>query len=51
MCDRMDTDIPAGIESGLETSLMLTGVTSRDQVERYPYRPTLIVDSVTNVMP
>jgi len=49
--DRMDTDIAAGTESGMETILVLTGVTSRDQVERYPYRPTRIVDSVADVMP
>ena len=47
--DRMDTDIRAGIESGLETILVLTGVTTRDMVERFPYRPTRIVDSVADL--
>ncbi len=47
--DRMDTDILIGIESGLETVLVLTGVTSRDMVERFPYRPTRIVDSVADL--
>jgi NagD protein len=47
--DRMDTDIVAGTESGLRTILVLTGVTSRDQVERFPYRPTLVFDSVGDV--
>jgi len=47
--DRMDTDIVAGIESGLRTILVLTGVTTREQVERFPYRPTWIRDSIADV--
>ncbi len=47
--DRMDTDIVAGIESGLRTILVLTGVTAREQVERFPYRPTWIRDSIADV--
>jgi NagD protein len=47
--DRMDTDIIAGIESGLRTILVLTGVTSRQQVERFPYRPTWIQESIAEV--
>lgn len=48
--DRMETDIVSGIESGLETILVLTGVTSRDEVARYPYQPTYIVNSVADIM-
>ena len=48
--DRMDTDIVAGLEAGLETILVLTGVTARDQIERFPYRPSRIVDSVADVL-
>jgi NagD protein len=48
--DRMDTDIIIGTESGLETILVLTGVTRREDVERYPYRPTHIVDSVADIV-
>ncbi|HEX8104683.1 MAG TPA: HAD-IIA family hydrolase [Solirubrobacteraceae bacterium] len=44
--DRMDTDIVAGLEAGLETILVLTGVTSSADTERFPYRPTRIVESV-----
>jgi len=44
--DRMDTDIIAGLEAGLETILVLTGVTSRADAERFPYRPWHIVESV-----
>jgi NagD protein len=47
--DRMDTDIVAGIESGLRTILVLTGVTRREQVERFPYRPSLIRESIADV--
>jgi NagD protein len=44
--DRMDTDVVAGLEAGLETILVLTGVTARGDAERFPYRPSRIVDSV-----
>ncbi len=47
--DRMDTDIIAGVESGLRTILVLTGVTKREQVERFPYRPTWIRESVADI--
>ena len=47
--DRMDTDIIAGIESGLRTILVLSGVTSREQVERFPYRPTWVRNSIAEV--
>ena len=48
--DRMDTDVVAGIEAGLETTLVLTGSTRREQVDRYPYRPTRVVDSVADLV-
>jgi len=47
--DRMDTDIIAGLESGLRTILVLTGVTRPEQVERFPYRPTWIRQSLADV--
>ncbi len=47
--DRMDTDIVAGIESGLRTILVLTGVTTHEHVERFPYRPTWIRESIADV--
>ena len=47
--DRMDTDIRVGLETGMETILVLTGVTSREMVSRFPYRPTRIVESVADL--
>lgn len=48
--DRMDTDILAGIESEIDTVLVLTGVTARDDIQRYPYRPRLVLDGVASLM-
>jgi NagD protein len=48
--DRMDTDIVSGLEAGMYTVLVLTGVTSRADAERYPYRPSQIVDSVADLI-
>jgi NagD protein len=47
--DRMDTDIVSGLEAGLETVLVLTGISTRESAERYPYRPARIVDSVADI--
>jgi 5'-nucleotidase len=49
--DRMDTDIVTGIEAGLETILVLTGITDRVEAEGFPYRPHRIVDSVADLIP
>jgi NagD protein len=48
--DRMDTDVVAGIEAGMETILVLTGVTTRAMAERFPYRASRIVDSVADLV-
>lgn len=48
--DRMDTDIVAGIEAGLLTYLVLTGSTRRTEVERFPYRPNHICESVADLV-
>jgi NagD protein len=48
--DRMDTDVVAGIEAGLETVLVLTGSTRREDVARYPFRPSRVLDSIADVI-
>jgi len=49
--DRMDTDVVAGIEAGMRTVLVLSGSTTADQVERFPYRPSKVVDSIAALDP
>jgi NagD protein len=49
--DRMDTDIKVGLESGLETILVLTGVTRVDTIAHFPYRPNQVVNSVADIEP
>src|SRR3954471_22890163 len=46
--DRMDTDVVAGIEAGLETILVLTGSTTVADIERYPFRPSRVLDSIAD---
>jgi NagD protein len=48
--DRMDTDIISGLEAGLETILVLTGVMTRPDAERYPYRASRTVDSIADLV-
>jgi NagD protein len=48
--DRMDTDIVSGLEAGLKTVLVLSGVTTRADAERHPFRPSQIVDSVADLI-
>jgi len=49
--DRMDTDMIAGIESGMDTILVLSGVTRREDVARFPYQPGRILGSVAEIEP
>ncbi|MGJ8721216.1 MAG: HAD-IIA family hydrolase [Salinibacterium amurskyense] len=48
--DRMDTDIVAGIEAGLHTVLVLTGISDQKEIDRYPFRPTEVLDSVADLL-
>jgi NagD protein len=48
--DRMDTDVVAGIEAGLETILVLTGSTRPADVARFPFRPSRICDSIVDAV-
>lgn len=47
--DRMDTDMVAGIESGLDTVLVLSGVTTREDILNFPYRPRLVLNGVGDI--
>ena len=49
--DRMDTDVVSGLEAGMHTVLVLTGSTQRDEAERFPFRPSRIVDSIADLLP
>jgi NagD protein len=46
----MDTDIIAGIESNLDTVLVLTGVTKKEDIENFPYRPKYVAQSVKSLI-
>lgn len=48
--DRMDTDIIAGIESGIDTVLVLSGITMDSDIERFSYRPTFVLEGVSAIL-
>ena len=48
--DRMDTDVVSGLEAGLATVLVLSGVTVEQEIERFPYRPSKVVDSIADML-
>ncbi|MDX3077248.1 HAD-IIA family hydrolase [Streptomyces sp. NPDC088354] len=48
--DRMDTDVLAGLEAGMETVLVLTGLTQPADIDRFPYRPSRVVDSIADLV-
>nr|CAA9317740.1 MAG: Hypothetical NagD-like phosphatase, Actinobacterial subfamily [uncultured Nocardioidaceae bacterium] len=48
--DRMDTDVISGLEAGLRTILVLTGSTRLGDIDRFPYRPTQVVDSIADLV-
>ncbi|WKG09312.1 HAD-IIA family hydrolase [Nocardia sp. PE-7] len=48
--DRMDTDVIAGLEAGLRTVLVTSGISTESSVEAYPFRPTMVVDSVADLI-
>lgn len=48
--DRMDTDIIAGTESGIDTVLVLSGVSSKETPELYAYQPTMILNGVGDIV-
>jgi NagD protein len=48
--DRMDTDVRSGLEAGLQTILVLSGISGADTAERFPYRPSLVIDSIAELI-
>jgi len=48
--DRMDTDVVSGLEAGMHTVLVLTGSTQREEAERFPYKPSRIVESIADLL-
>ncbi len=49
--DRMDTDIVGGLEAGMITCLVLSGVTSREMIGEFPYRPNHVFEHVGKIVP
>ena len=49
--DRMDTDIVAGMESGIDTVLVLSGVTTEHEMRKFPYRPMYVLSGVGEIVP
>ncbi|UOQ56703.1 HAD-IIA family hydrolase [Leucobacter allii] len=48
--DRMDTDVVAGMEAGLHTVLVMTGISDRAEIERFPFRPDEVLGSVAELL-
>jgi len=48
--DRMDTDIISGLESGMSTVLVLSGVTNEQTIKTYAYRPTVVLNDVGDIV-
>jgi NagD protein len=48
--DRMDTDIIAGIESEIDTILVLSGISSKETIGQFPYRPHHVLDGVGDIV-
>ena len=47
--DRMDTDVISGLESGMSTVLVLSGVSTRETLQTYAYRPSIVLDGVGDI--
>ena len=48
--DRMDTDIISGLESGMTTVLVLSGISSKETLAQFAYRPSVILDGVGDIV-
>lgn len=49
--DRMDTDVLSGLEAGMDTTLVLSGVTTRRMIDHFSYKPTYVLPGVGNIPP
>jgi NagD protein len=48
--DRMDTDIRSGLESEIDTLLVLSGITDRDEIDKFPYRPHYVLNGIIDLV-
>ena len=48
--DRMDTDIRCGLESAIDTLLVLSGITGKDDIDKFPYRPQYVLNGVADLV-
>jgi NagD protein len=48
--DRMDTDIRSGLESEIDTLLVLSGITSREEIDHFPYKPHFILNGIADLV-
>ena len=48
--DRMDTDVISGMECGMSTVLVLSGVSTRTTLDTFAYRPTMVLDGVGDIV-
>ena len=48
--DRMDTDIISGLETGMSTVLVLSGISTRETLKTFAYRPTMVLDGVGDIV-
>ena len=48
--DRMDTDIISGLESGMSTVLVLSGISARETLDQYAYRPCVVLNGVGDIV-
>ena len=48
--DRMDTDIISGLESGMSTALVLSGMSTKETIKTYAYQPTVVLNGVGDIV-
>ena len=48
--DRMDTDVRCGLESELDTVLVLSGITAREEINNFPYQPRYVLNGVIDLV-